>query len=178
MTKLCECGCGRQTRLAKRTDSRSGLVAGQPVRFAERAHAQRRRDWRGQEHGYVVLYRPEHPNANKAGYVKEHVVVAAEAMGKPLPKGADVHHVSGDRSDNRNRNLVVCQDRAYHFLLHVRKKALDACGNPDWRACCLCHRYSPVEQLSMQRNSGKHPECARKAARERYWQKKTAEPAA
>ena len=36
--KLCECGCGHPAPLAKRTDPRRGLIAGQPARFI-RGHA-------------------------------------------------------------------------------------------------------------------------------------------
>jgi DNA-directed RNA polymerase sigma subunit (sigma70/sigma32) len=31
-----------------------------------------------------------------------------------------VHHVNGDRSDNRPANLVICEDQSYHQLLHQR----------------------------------------------------------
>lgn len=40
------------------------------------------------------------------------------ALGKPLPLGAEVHHVH-DRADT----LVICQDREYHLLLHARMRA-------------------------------------------------------
>jgi hypothetical protein len=36
--RLCECGCGQPTPIAKRTDHKRGLVAGEPVRFI-RGHA-------------------------------------------------------------------------------------------------------------------------------------------
>jgi hypothetical protein len=32
--KLCECGCGKATPIAKRTDTKCGAVKGQPRRFA------------------------------------------------------------------------------------------------------------------------------------------------
>jgi hypothetical protein len=35
-SKLCECGCGRPTPIAKQTDSRHGHVKGQPMRFHSR----------------------------------------------------------------------------------------------------------------------------------------------
>lgn len=31
--KLCECGCGQPTPIAKRTDTRAGQIKGQPIRF-------------------------------------------------------------------------------------------------------------------------------------------------
>ncbi len=36
---LCQCGCGRKTRLATRNDVRWGYIKGQPVRFLNGHHA-------------------------------------------------------------------------------------------------------------------------------------------
>lgn len=52
-----------------------------------------------------------------------HQRVAERALGKPLPAGAEIHHVNGDPKDNRPANLVICQDAAYHDLLHARARA-------------------------------------------------------
>lgn len=56
--------------------------------------------------------------------VGQHVLVAEKALGKPLPKGAVVHHVNGKPWDNRPENLVVCPNQAYHALLHARMREL------------------------------------------------------
>ncbi len=47
-------------------------------------------------------------------------IVAQRALGHPLPPEAVVHHVNGVNTDNRRQNLVICQDREYHRLLHHR----------------------------------------------------------
>ena len=56
----------------------------------------------------------------------EHVAVAEKSLGKPLPPGAVVHHVNEDKLDNRNSNLVICPDRAYHNALHAKMRAQSA----------------------------------------------------
>ena len=57
--------------------------------------------------------------------IGEHVLVAERALGKPLPKGAIVHHVNGKPWDNFTPfNLVVCPNQDYHLLLHRRAREL------------------------------------------------------
>lgn len=57
--------------------------------------------------------------------ITEHVWLAELALGKPLPKGAVVHHMNRDKLDNHTPfNLIVCPDQAYHMLLHKRMRDL------------------------------------------------------
>lgn len=58
--------------------------------------------------------------------------IVGRALGKSLPLSAAVHHVNGDQNDNGNSNLVACEDKTYHKLLHTRTEALIACGNVHW----------------------------------------------
>lgn len=73
--------------------------------------------------GYVLVWLPSeerdlHRHKLTAGrYMYEHVLKAEQAMGRCLRKGEVVHHVNFDKSDNRNTNLVVCDD-GYHKRLH------------------------------------------------------------
>lgn len=82
----------------------------------------------------------------------EHVVVAEKALGKPLPKGACVHHVNEIKTDNSPANLVVCPSGAYHRLIHQRQRALDACGNPNWRKCAYCGNYDEAKEMQGRRD--------------------------
>jgi hypothetical protein len=103
--------------------------------------------------GYRVFHRPN----GESG--REHVIVAERAIGHRLPKGAIVHHVNGIRTDNRNSNLVVCPNDSYHQLLHVRQRALAACGNANFRKCDYCPKYDDPSIMKSHGNRYFHPEC-------------------
>lgn len=84
-----------------------------------------------------------------AGEVYEHVVIAARALGKPLPKGAEVHHVDENTANNANANLVICHDRAYHKLLHKRARIVRAGGNPNTqRICSGCRAVKALAEFN------------------------------
>jgi lysophospholipase L1-like esterase len=78
----------------------------------------------------------------------EHIALAEKALGHSLPPGAEVHHVDGDGWNNAPSNLVICPDRAYHFLLHARQRAMDATGDPAQRPCRRCGKYDKIENMS------------------------------
>ena len=117
---------------------------------------------------YTLIYLPDHPRAQK-GYVPEHRAIAERALGKILSASAVVHHVNNDGHDNRPSNLVVCQDHAYHFLLHARQRALEACGNPNWLICVYCRTYDDPSAMYVYNGgrAGRHRECANAYDRER-----------
>lgn len=101
--------------------------------------------------------------ANKGGHVSvygyrvisvdgkaklEHVAVAEKAMGRSLPKGAQVHHLNGDPLDNRPANLVVCPSANYHRLLHRRGVSMEITGRPDAQQCFTCQHWIVPEETA------------------------------
>lgn len=102
--------------------------------------------------------------------VLRHVLIAEKALGRCLPKGAQVHHVDQDRSNDANANLVICQDAGYHRLLHQRQAAYAASGYASWRKCHICKKHDDPTNLKFYLPSGlvRHLECWR----ERYRQQK------
>lgn len=57
--------------------------------------------------GYRLIYKPEHPSANANGHILEHRYVMSEHLGRPLLAEENVHHINGDRQDNRIENLEL-----------------------------------------------------------------------
>ena len=72
--------------------------------------------------GYRVVYAPGHPtamrSANWDGYVYEHIYVAERALRRSMRHDEVVHHLDGNRLNNRLTNLLVLA-RSQHVKLHL-----------------------------------------------------------
>jgi hypothetical protein len=69
---------------------------------------------------YAVV--KDHPNSSKFGYVLEHRVVMENHLGRLLDPKEHVHHVNGDRHDNRVENLLVMTEKE-HLLEHNKSRS-------------------------------------------------------
>jgi len=67
--------------------------------------------------GYIDIWIPSHPLARSDGYVAVHRKVLYDA-GVDVPLDAHVHHINGDRHDNRIENLEVltASEHARHHI--------------------------------------------------------------
>lgn len=77
--------------------------------------------WKGGRHlsskGYVYVRCIEHPRASKTGYIFEHILVMEKHLGRYLDGDEVVHHVNGNKTDNRIKNLVL-MSRFEHTRYH------------------------------------------------------------
>jgi hypothetical protein len=82
----------------------------------------------------------------------KHVLIAEKAIGHELPCGAIVHHADGTKKNNANRNLVICPDKAYHNLLHMRMRSVAAGFPAHFRRCEYCKHYDDPKNLRIRAN--------------------------
>ncbi|MCR4374197.1 MAG: HNH endonuclease [Acidobacteria bacterium] len=116
--------------------------------------------------GYVWVRAIGHPRSTN-GWIYEHTLVAEKAFGKPLPLKAVVHHVNGNRADNRPCNLAILPDPYYHAALHYRQKVRAAGGNPfTQRICSACKEVKDFDQFTHAKGRTFHCEC-KSCSRER-----------
>jgi hypothetical protein len=126
--------------------------------------------------GYISTLCKKHPRAVSNNYVRDHILIAEKVMGKYLPLSAMVHHVDGNRSNNANSNLVVCENSQYHALLHQRMMAFKACGHANWRKCAYCKQYDNPNNMVVPNKPQKaafHKGCKNAYQMRRYYERKS-----
>lgn len=89
------------------------------------------------ENGYRFIYQPSHPAADAQGYVAEHRLVVERALGRYLHGNEVVHHLNGNRLDNRLANLAVLTKAEHDRITVMVSERCKVCGAPH-RARGLC----------------------------------------
>lgn len=127
-------GCHRDTitdwlryfKIPIRTVSEGYRLAVQQGRVRSPGIRGNKHNWKGKKivvKGYVYVYRPGHPRANKSNRVLEHILVWEAIHRQPLPQGWIIHHLNGDKLDNHSGNLAASPSRNhYEFILALTSR--------------------------------------------------------
>lgn len=122
MKEMTAAGCSQNeiaSALSSSRDTIQKVMAREGIAPARRGAARgaQHGKWRGgrwvRADGYVELSlstdSPFRVMAKRASTVLEHRIVMATALGRPLADSESVHHINGDRQDNRLENLQLRQ---------------------------------------------------------------------
>lgn len=85
-------------------------------------HGSENSNWKGGRvegpDGRTMVYSPDYKGPKVAGvYVLEYRLIAEKKIGRMLFKGEIVHHINGDKTDNRPENLEI-MTQSQHMAEH------------------------------------------------------------
>ena len=80
--------------------------------------------------GYVFIYNELHPRL-VYGYVREHVLIMEQKLGRYLSDSEVIHHIDGNPGNNDPNNLMLFENQSKHLSYHFTLKNIARCGDPD-----------------------------------------------
>jgi len=128
----------------KLRDAATGRVMDEETRKKMSANRKgsKHHNWKGGvsvSRGYRFITKPDHPRANCNGYVREHIIVMEESIGRYITDDECVHHINKDTLDNRIDNLQLMTKKE-HALLHSKTntKGRFKKGRVPWNKKVIC----------------------------------------
>jgi uncharacterized protein (DUF1330 family) len=120
--------CGEQCFTSKKSAKKSLNFCSRKCRFSEKHNPAYTED-EIIHNGYRLIRMPEHRMATKSGYIKEHRLIMANHLGRNLKSDEHVHHINGNKLDNRIENLVLLtasehKEEHYNVLKNLKSREM------------------------------------------------------
>lgn len=105
------------------SNNRKGVRVSPETEFKKGMTKDKSPSWKGgrtvTEHGYIQIYRPEHPKCNQRGYIFEHRIVMERHIGRYLERKEVVHHIDHNPQNNDISNLTLFNSNSEHIKYEV-----------------------------------------------------------
>lgn len=88
--------------------------------------------------GYIQIKTPGHPFRDEQDYVMEHRLVMEKKLGRYLTEKEVVHHIDGNRKNNKIKNLQLFTSNGEHLKLELTK-------NMSNRQCSVCESNKTID---------------------------------
>ena len=122
----CACGCGELIHSINTNGHQARFITHHNIQSFDIAP-----HWKGgrviNSGGYVLIYSPNHPFHDAQKYVREHRLVMEKHLKRYLEPSEVVHHINGDKKDNRIENLELLTSNI-HGVLHYQNRRIDKLG--------------------------------------------------
>jgi hypothetical protein len=129
---ICECGCDEEVFKDKwRRLPRFKLGHSSRGKF----NAQWKNGSYINHEGYRLVLAYGHPRAQK-NYVFEHILIAEKKIGRYISVNEHIHHINGDKLDNRLENLEV-KTASEHSTEHCAER-YDKIRKEEVQCACGC----------------------------------------
>ena len=76
---------------------------------------------------YILLLMPDHPDADRHGYIREHRIVMERHLGRRLSRREVVHHIDGNGQNNSIENLHLYPSNGPHLSEELSGRSSRCC---------------------------------------------------
>lgn len=77
--------------------------------------------WKGGKricNGYILILMHNYPSTDQQGYIPKHRFMMEQYLGRYLKPKEVVHHINGNKTDNRIENLMLFKNNGEHRKFH------------------------------------------------------------